>query len=152
MSHSTPPDCEPNSTNRLPGTAGRAGSQEAPSPGALESLAECADPSRPYSKRHLHLLGLAGLSTQARSEYGKLLCGGGYWNLYMRPSARTASVQQSTRLDLQPHEPRSGHVGFGSASALVVRVLIHAEWHGVPFRAGHGRRLALLAAPPDGSV
>jgi len=152
MGCSTTPRKEGISTSTIPEQPGRARGQAASSPGALESLAECADPSRPHSQRHLHLLGLAGLSTQARSDYGKLRCGGGYWNLDMRPSARTASLQQSTRLDLQPHEPRAGHVGFGSASALVVRVLIRAEWHGVPCRAGHGRRLALLAAPPDRSV
>src|ERR1035441_454006 len=132
--------------------AGRARGQEAPFPGALESLAECADPSWPYSERHFYLLGFAGLSTQAGSQYGKLRCGGGYWNLDMRPCARTASLQQSTRLDLQPHEPRAMDVSRGSASALAVRVLIHAEWHGVRCRAGHGRRLAFLAASPERSV
>src|SRR6266404_7460247 len=65
---------------------------------------------------------------------------------------RTTSLQQSTRLALQPLEPRVGHVGGSSAPALVVRVLIDAEWHGVPCRTVHGRRLALPAAPPDRSV
>jgi len=36
--------------------AGRASGQEASSPGALESLAECSDPFRPYSERHRYLL------------------------------------------------------------------------------------------------
>jgi len=36
--------------------AGRASGQEASSPGALESLAECGDPFRPYSERHRYLL------------------------------------------------------------------------------------------------
>src|SRR5207244_12299301 len=71
------------------------------------------------------------------------------WNLDMPPRARTASLQQSTRLALQSHEPRAGDVGVISAPALVVRVLIHAEWRGVPCRTVHGRRLALLAATPD---
>src|SRR5450755_437598 len=70
----------------------------------------------------------------------------------MRSYARTASLQQSTRLDLQPHEPRDGHVGVSPTPALAMRVPVHAEWHFVRRRAGHGRRLALLVAPPDRSV
>src|SRR6266478_6125356 len=45
-----------------------------------------------------------------------------------------------------------GHVGGSFAPALVVRVLFHAEWHGVSCRTAHGRWLALLTAPPDRSV
>ena len=56
------------STSTLPEQAGVLGGQEASSPGALESLAECADPSRPHSERHLYLLEFADLSAQARSE------------------------------------------------------------------------------------
>jgi hypothetical protein len=48
----------------------------------------------------------------------------------MRPCARTASVRQSTRLDLQPHEPRARHVGISPAFALAVRVPFYAEWRG----------------------
>jgi hypothetical protein len=61
-------------------------------------------------ERRLDLLGVAGLSTRAGSKYGKLRCGGGYWNLDMRPRSRTASLQQSTRLDLQPRSPALPHV------------------------------------------
>src|SRR5579863_8766765 len=74
-------------------TAGRARGQEASSPGALESLAECADPSRPHFERHLDLLEFADLSAQARSAYRKLRCGGGHWDLDMRPCAPPASLQ-----------------------------------------------------------
>src|SRR5882724_6144077 len=98
------------------------------------------------------LLGLADLSAQARPEYGKHRCGGGYWNLDMRPCAWTTSLQQSTRLDLQPHEPWAGHVGVSPASALVMRVPVHAEWHCLRCRAGQRRRLALLATSPDRSA
>jgi hypothetical protein len=49
-------------------TTGRARDQEASSPGPLESLAECADPSGPHFERHFDLLGFADLSTQARSD------------------------------------------------------------------------------------
>jgi hypothetical protein len=45
--------------------------QETPFLGALQSLAECPDPSWPHSEWHLYLLGFADLSTQARSEHGK---------------------------------------------------------------------------------
>src|SRR5258705_4566204 len=113
------------------GTAGRARRQETPFPGALESLAECADPSRPHSEWHLYLLGFANLSTQARSGYGKRRCGGGDWNLDMRPRAWPASLQQSTRLDLQPHGPWAGHVGASPAPALGLRVALRPEWHRV---------------------
>jgi hypothetical protein len=145
MSHSTLPDCESNSTSTL-----------AKKPGVLVVR------KHHFLVRWSHwlnvpillglflsgisiLLGFADLSAQARSEYGKLRCGGGYWNLDMRSCAWTASLQQSTRLDLQPHEPRAVYISPGSASPLAVRVLIHAEWSGVPHMADHGRRLALLA-------
>src|SRR5712675_1729288 len=58
-------------------------------------------------------------------------------------------------------DPLTGHfdvaadIGIwicGPVPALVMRVPVHAEWHGVLCRAGYGRRLALLAAPPDRSV
>ena len=65
----------------------------------------------------------------------------------MRPCAWTSSLQQSTRLDLQPHEPWAGHVGVSPAPALVIRVPVSAEWPSVRYGAGHGRRLAFLAAP-----
>src|SRR4029077_3522346 len=114
----------------------------------MESLAEFAAPSRPYSERHLDLLGFADLSTQARSDYGKLRCSDGYWRLDMRPCAWTASLQKSTRLDLQPREPWGGLVGVSPAPALVMRVPVHAEWHGVRGRAGRGRGLGVLGARP----
>jgi hypothetical protein len=85
-------------------TTGRARDQEASFPGPLESLAECAHPSGPHFERHFDLLGFADLSTQARSDYRELRPRGGYWNLDMRPRARAASLQQSTRRGLQPHE------------------------------------------------
>src|SRR3989442_10522365 len=48
--------------------------------------------------------------------------------------------------------PWAGHVGVSPAPALVLRVPVHAEWHRVRCRAGHRRRLALLAASPDRSA
>ena len=51
------------------GRAGRARRQETPFLGALESLAGRADPTWPHSEWHLYLLGIADLSTQARSEF-----------------------------------------------------------------------------------
>jgi hypothetical protein len=81
------------STSTLPETYGRARGQEASSPGALESLAKWPDPSRPHFKRHLYLLEFAGLSAQARSEYGELRRAGGHRNLDMRPGALAASLQ-----------------------------------------------------------
>src|SRR6185312_12752858 len=138
----------------------RARGETTPYPGALESLVERATPSWPYSERHLHLLGLADLSTQARSGYRKLRCGSGYWNLDLRPCPWPTPLRQSARLDLQPHESRTRHVSAGSAHSLAVRVLIHAERHGVRCRAAHGTRVALLVAPqrrfgrrpPDASI
>jgi len=70
----------------------------------------------------------------------------------MRPCARTASVRQSTRLDLQPHEPRARHVGISPAFALAVRVPFYAEWRGVCFGAVPRRWLALLAASLEGDL
>src|SRR5882724_11064514 len=133
-------------------TTERARGQEASSPGPLESLAECADPSGPHFERHFDLLGFADLSTQARSDYRELRPRGGYWNLNMRPRARAASLQQSTRLGLQPHEPRAGNVGGRVAAPLAVRVRIHAEWRCVRRRADRWGRLARLSAPQDRSV
>src|SRR5882762_7229675 len=89
----------------------------------------------PHFERHFDLLGFADLSTQARSDYRELRPRGGYWNLAMRPRARAASLQQSTRLGLQPHEPRAGSVGGRVAAPLAVRVRIHAEWRCVRRRA-----------------
>src|SRR6266446_4260347 len=67
-------------------------------------------------------------------------------NFDVRPRARTAPLQQSTRLDLQPRKSWTGNVSVGSASALVVRVLLHAEWHSLRRRLSLGRRLAVVAA------
>src|SRR2546422_3296590 len=152
MSHSTLPDCEPNSASTLPEQPGVLVVRKHHFLVRWSHCAECADPSWPHSEWHLYLLGFADLSTQARSEYGKRRCGCGYWNLDMRPPAWPASLQQSARLDLQPHEPWARHVGISPAPALVVRVSVHAEWHCVRCRAGNGRRLALLAASPDRSA
>jgi hypothetical protein len=133
-------------------TTRRARDQEASSRAPLESLAECADPSEPHFERNFDLLGFADLSTQARSDYRDLRPRGGYWNLDMRPRARAASLQQSTRLGLQPHEPRAGNVGGRVAAPLVVRVRIHAEWRCVRRRADRWGRSARLAATQDRSV
>src|SRR5437879_10890471 len=108
-------------------TTRRARDQEASSPGPLESLAECADPSGPHFERHFDLLGFADLSTQTPSDYRELRPRGGYWNLDMRPRARAASLQQSTRLGLQPHEPRAGSVGGRVAAPFAARVGHDAE-------------------------
>src|ERR1700739_1378350 len=118
----------------------------------MESLAECADPAWPNPEWHLYLLGFADLSAPAGSPDWQLRLFCGHRYLGVRTCARTASLQQSTGLDLQPHEPWAGHVRRSSASALAVRVLIHAEWHGVPCGAGHRRRLAILVASPDRSA
>ena len=151
MSHSTLPDCKANSTSTLP-----------EQPGVLVLRKHHFLVRLSHWLNVLILLGLilSGISIYWASPIyqhkpdpnRELRCGGGYWNLDMRSCARTASLQQSTRLDLQPHEPRAGHVSAGSACALAVRVLINAEWHGVRCGAGHGRRLALLAASPDRSA
>src|ERR1700733_4050455 len=130
----------------------RARGETTPYPGALESLVERAAPSWPCTERHLHLLGFADLSTQARSGYRKLRCGSGYWNLDLRPYPWPTPLRQSARLDLQPHESGAGHVSVGSAHSLAVRVLIHAERHGVRCRAAHRTGVALLVAPPARSA
>ena len=143
---------EPNSTSTLLVEPGVLVVKTTPYPGALESLVERAAPSWPCFERHLDLLGLADLSTQARPEYGKLRRGGGYRNLDLCPCPWSTPLRQSARLDLQPHESRARHVSAGSASALAVCLPVHAERHGVRSRAGHGRRLALLAASPRRSV
>src|SRR5258708_17482956 len=103
-------------------TTGRARDQEASFPGPLESLAECADPSGPHFERHFDLLGFADLSTQARSDYRELRSRGGYWNLDMRPRARAAPLQPSTRLGLQPHDPRAAHLAAPLPAPFPVRV------------------------------
>jgi hypothetical protein len=71
-------------------TAKRARGKAAPFVGALEPLAECTNPYWSHSKRHLRLLGVAGLPTQAESDYGKFRCGSGYWNLDLRSCAGPA--------------------------------------------------------------
>src|SRR5258707_6801739 len=103
MSRATTPCPEAPSTSTPPKTTGRARDQDASSPGPLESLAECADPSGPHFERHFDLLGFADLSTQARSDYRELRPSGGYWDLDMRPGARAASLPQATRLGLHTH-------------------------------------------------
>ena len=62
----------------------------APFVGSLEQLAECANTARANSEWHFYLLGFAYLSAQARSKYGEFRCGSRYWNLDLRPRARTA--------------------------------------------------------------
>src|ERR1700739_1763977 len=118
----------------------------------MESLAECADPSWPDSKWHLYLLGLANLSAPAGSTDRQLRLSRGYRYLGMRPCARTASLQQSPGLDLQPHERRARHVRGSSASALAVRVPIYAEWIRIRRRIGPWRRMAFPDASPDRSA
>src|SRR5438309_8655149 len=98
MSHSTPPDCEPNSTSSLP-----------EEPGVLVVR------KHHFLVRWSHwldvpiLLGLilSGISIYWASPIyqhkpdpntGKRRCGGGYRTLDMLPCAWTASLQQSTRL------------------------------------------------------
>jgi hypothetical protein len=61
-------------------------------------------------------------------------------NLALHASSWTASLHQSTRLDLQPHEPRARHVGISPASALAVRVPLCTEWRGVRCGADHFSR------------
>ena len=138
------------SDEHVAGTAMRARGETTPYPGALESLVECAAPSRPCAERHLHLLGVADLSTQARSGYGKLRCRRGYRILDLRPCPWPTPLRQPARLDLQPCESRTRHVSAGATSALVVCLPIHAERDGVCCGAAHGRRMALLVASPDG--
>src|SRR5260370_22575746 len=128
-------------------TTRRARDQEASSPGPLESLAECADTAGPHFERHFDLLGFADLSTQARSHYRELRPRGGYWNLAMRPRARAASLQQSTRLGLQPHEPRAGSVGGRVAVPFAVLARIHAECRRVRRTAYQLGTLAPPCAP-----
>jgi len=96
--------------------------------GALESLAECADPSWPHSEWHLDLLGFADLSTQARSEYGNVDVAAdiGIWICAMCSGQHHYAVH---RLDLQPHELGPGMLALALRLQLVMRVPVHAEWH-----------------------
>src|ERR1700730_5772324 len=151
MSHSTPPDCESKPTSTLP-----------EQPGVLVVR------KHHFLVRWSHwlnvpiLLGLilSGISiywaspiyqhkpdpntgnTDAAADIGIWICA--------HVPGQNA-LQQSTRLDLQPHEPRAGHVGVSPASALAMRVPVHAEWHCVRCGAGQRRRLAFLATSPDRS-
>jgi hypothetical protein len=50
----------------------RACSSQAPPVGAVQPLAERANPSRPHPEWRVHLLGISGLSAQTRSADGKL--------------------------------------------------------------------------------
>src|ERR1700752_5137035 len=118
----------------------------------MESLAECAYPSWPYSEWHLYLLGFAHLSTQAGSTDWQLRLFRGHRYLGVRTCARTASLQQSAGLDLQPHEPRARHARRSSAAALAVRVPIYAEWIGIRRGIGPWRRMAFPDASPDRSA
>jgi len=95
------------------------------------------DPSWPHSDGISIYWARRSINT-SQIRIRKRRCGCGYWNLDMRPPAWPASLQQSARLDLQPHEPWARHVGISPAPALVVRVSVHAEWHCVRCRAGNG--------------
>src|SRR6266404_1671366 len=149
MSHSTLPDCEPNSASTLP-----------EQPGVLVVR------KHHFLVRWSHwlnvpiLLGLilSGISIYWASPIYQhkadpitgnfdLVADIGIWIC-----ARAASLQQSTRLGLQPHEPRAGNVGGRVAAPLAVRVRIHAEWRCVRRRADRWGRLARLTAPQDRSV
>src|SRR5215471_19248596 len=68
----------------------------------------------------------------------------------LRACTRAAPIQQSTRLDLQPHKHWSGYARHGFTPSLALRLSVHAERPRLRCRVGHGRWLALSAAPPDG--
>src|SRR5215472_13432021 len=68
----------------------------------------------------------------------------------LRACTRAAPIQQSTRLDLQPHEHWPGHARRCSTPSLALRLSVHAERPRFRYRVGHGWWLALSAAPPDG--
>src|SRR5215467_7473971 len=68
----------------------------------------------------------------------------------LRACTRAAPIQQSTRLDLQPHKHWPGHARRGSTPSLALRLSVHAERPRLRCRVGHGWWLALSAAPPDG--
>jgi len=121
MSHSTLPDCEPNSASTLPEQLACSSSGNT-FLGALESLAECADPAWPHFEWHLYLLGFADLSTQARSEYGKhdVAADIGIWICAMCP---TASLQQFRLMDLQHMSLGLGMLGW-PAPALAMAYLL----------------------------
>src|SRR5437879_2347293 len=151
MSQSTPPNCEPNSTSTL-----------------QEQSGVLVVRKHHFLVRWSHwlnvpiLLGLilSGISIYWASPIYQHKPDPNTGNvdvaadigIWICPPAWPASLQQSARLDLQPHEPWARHVGISPAPALVVRVSVHAEWHCVRCRAGNGRRLALLAASPDRSA
>jgi len=57
---------------------------------------ECADPSRPHSQRHLHLLGFRQIYRHKPDPItGNFDVAADNWNLDMHPCARTALLQQS---------------------------------------------------------
>jgi len=106
------------------------------------------------SQRHSFIGPRRGLSTQARSDYGNFDVGGLILGIWICAIYQDCSLQQSHPTGLQPHEPRAGHVGFGPWVCIVVRVLIHAEWHGClagwSWEEGGLGRAFLFAAPPAG--
>src|SRR5262250_1242519 len=67
----------------------------------------------------------------------------------LRACTRAAPIQQSTRLDLQPHKHWSGYARRGFTPSLALRLSVHAERPRLRCRLGHGWWLALSAATPD---
>jgi hypothetical protein len=70
MNHSTPPDCEPNSTSTLPEQTGVLVLRKHHFLVRWSHWLKLPILTWPHSEWHLYLLGLADLSAQARSEYG----------------------------------------------------------------------------------
>jgi len=124
-------------------------SSQAPRAGAVQPLAERANPFGPHPEWRVHLLGITCLSARTRSTERGFRCSCGRRYLDMRAHTRAAPIQQSARLGLQPHRPRSRHARRGSAPSLAVRLSIHAERPHLRYRVGHGRWLALFVASPD---
>jgi len=152
MSHSTPPDCELNSTSTLP-----------EQPGVLVVR------KHRFLVRWSHWLnlpillglilsgisiywGFADLSTQARSEYGKRRRCGGCWNLDMRSCAGQHHYSS-------PPDWIYNHMSLGPG---MLPLALRLHWlcaylfmlNGMLYVAGliKGRGLALVAASPGRSA
>ena len=148
MSHSTLPDCEPNFASTLP-----------EQPGVL------------VVRKHHFLVRLSHW-LNVPILLGLILSGISiYWAspVYQHnPDPNTGNVDVAADIGIwicahmpglhhysSPPDWIYNHMSLGPgmlapfACALAVRVLINAEWHGVHCGAGHGRRMALLAASPD---
>src|SRR5262249_9358545 len=115
----------------------------------VQSLADRANSSGAHHEWRLHLLGISGLSARTRSTDREYRSSWGPRHLDMRSSTRLAAISQTTRLGLQPHQPRSRHARRGSAFSLALCVSVHAQRPGFPCGIDARRWLALAVAETD---